>query len=93
MKKLLYVCVLACLSGCVTKLNPGAEKVMVVTSEAAVRNATLLNSTSGTIGNVHAANLTTMAKNYADQCGANTVLVRQTENRNTTSYTFEAWLR
>lgn len=83
----------ACLGGCTIPLDAGADRVMVVTSDAAVSGAKLIDSESGSIGNNWAHNLSTMAKNFGSSRKADMVLMQMNRGVSQTSYTFEAWKR
>lgn len=81
------------LGGCVTHLEPGAERVMVVQSESAVQGCTLIDSWSGSTGGAWEYELPVLAQNYGRRQGADLVLLRTTPGRSMTAFTMEAYRR
>lgn len=84
-----------CLSGCIqfTPVDPGAEAVVVASSDAAARDAKLIDSTSGQMGTHRLPELPALAKNYTHAMGGNLAIVRTTQSDHLVTYTIEAYRR
>jgi hypothetical protein len=73
---------MALLSGCATRLSEGGKLVRVVASDNAVKNMTLVNSTSATFGSLMTENINPWARNWGAANGCSVVLLRQTGMNN-----------
>lgn len=87
----ILLCLVTVLGGCAIQLEPGAERVRVVTSEEAIEGGRLLDSWSGTWGASATSTLPIAAQNFAHQRGANRVKLTIVPGYPQVSFTAEAW--
>ena len=91
MKRLMTVCCIAVVAGCAANpLNPGADRVEIMTVHKEVKKCSYVGDVSGSQGNRFSGTFTTnenllmgarnAIKNAAARLGANAVLIQQQQN-------------
>jgi len=93
MRRIATLVVTLCLCGCRGTLQPGAESVRVVSSEAAIRDASFVDSYSGSCGWMSTDSIDVAAKNFAHARGADLALVKRESSgaQGRVMFTVEAW--